>query len=772
MIQATPMLALLVEDDRATRHLVRDGLLPHGIEVHEAGTVAEAVAFVGDRRPDIVILGLALPDGSGIEVLEHLTAIGSEAHVLVMSGETTDEDRVRALNLGADDYVITPFYARELTARVLAVLRRRTRSGRSLRAGPLVIDLEARTLQVSDTPVEVTAMELSLLAFLAARPGHVFTRDELLRMVWSSEPEWQSTATVTEHVRRLRAKIEADPSRPVMLKTVRGSGYRFDLPSPTPPATSRVGDGTGLVGVIVVVHGRIVQADIAAAAMLGHEQAADLVDMRATNLIAAGSKESAAERQALIADGGTPRSQVLLALRADGEEIPLEVRSAAVDWQGQAASRVELRFAATSSARMGQLCTGVLSEVTDAVIATDIHLHIRSWNRAAERIYGWAESEVLGRHLFDTITWLAERDTPNPPWSDLEATGRWRGMGRQPTKDGTVITARASVSQVKSEAGEPIGVVSVNRLVRPRAVAAPPEPTDDDIADVRRGLDHREFTVHYQPVVTLADGKVITVEALARWRHPERGLLEPAAFIDIAERSGLIVELGSNILREATDQVAAWRRDGTAVNLAVNLSARELSDPMLADRIITTAERSGLPLNALWLEVTETALVEDITQARTILTELASLGVGISIDDFGTGWASLTYLHEFPVHVLKIDRSFVTGVDVDAGIRAIVRSIISLGAELDLVVVAEGVETASEAEMLRKLGCTIGQGFLYGRPISAADVDVGGLQWASKWMPSDTVGNDPVVETLPPRKPRPRRRTTAGVGTRGPRTHS
>jgi EAL domain-containing protein (putative c-di-GMP-specific phosphodiesterase class I) len=240
-----------------------------------------------------------------------------------------------------------------------------------------------------------------------------------------------------------------------------------------------------------------------------------------------------------------------------------------------------------------------------------------------------------------------------------------------------------------------------------------------DEAEIRRALDEDEFEVHYQPVVELEDHRIVSVEALVRWKHPERGLLAPSAFIDAAERTGLILELGASVLDRACRQCAEWRAGGADIDLAVNLSTKELADPGLFDRVAATLDASKLDPGALWLEVTETSLVEDVDQASALLHRLVSLGIRTAIDDFGTGWASLTYLRQFPVHALKVDRTFVSGIDRNPNDVAIARSIVLLGAELGLAVVAEGIETTTQERSMRHLGCRMGQGFLYGRPTPA-----------------------------------------------------
>lgn len=248
-----------------------------------------------------------------------------------------------------------------------------------------------------------------------------------------------------------------------------------------------------------------------------------------------------------------------------------------------------------------------------------------------------------------------------------------------------------------------------------------PEELDKEI---RGGIRRGEFTVHYQPVVHLESTSCTGVEALVRWQHPTRGLLLPGAFIAAAERSGAIVELGELVLNTACRQAQLWRRAGHDVHLSVNLSARQLSDEHLPERLAGVMAVTSMPAGKLWLEVTETALVNDIVQARAVLREIDELGARISIDDFGTGWASLTYLREFPVRLLKIDGTFVQGLGESASDAAIVRSIISLGRELKLAVVAEGIETVEQRDQLLHLGCELGQGYLFGRPQPPEELDL------------------------------------------------
>jgi len=738
------MRVLIVEDDLGVRRLVTIHLEEQGLGVTAASTAAAAMTELHHAAFDVVILDLTLPDGSGLDVLRALRELGSTAHVVIMSGTRGEAERVTALGLGADDYVVKPFFVRELTARILAVQRRHDVAKDSgLRYGSMAIDLHARQVTVDDVPLSLTAKEFDLLAFLAARPGHVFSRDELLRSVWQSAADWQRPSTVTEHMRRLRSKIEPDPLHPRFLHTVRGVGYRFDPTSTLEEdqqdradradraadladqarATAEGQPGAGDAGTFVLVRGWIVSADDATVAMLGASSEAEMVGREALDFVAPQSLTAARARRDAAASGLWPRSQVLALRRADGVDIYVEISSVPTEWDGMPASLATIRPSTDPSTRLRHLVTGVFSEVSDAVIVTDPQFHVRSWNAAAERLYGWAEQEVVGRHISDAIPAVGPDDELDLATRTLEETGRWFGEARQLARDGSLVSVRSSTTLIRDGAGDRVAVVSVNRpLIVAPTPTPPPSSEARDEADIRRGLDDDEFDVHYQPVVALDDLHVMAVEALVRWNHPARGLLNPGSFIDVAERSGMILELGRAVFGKACRQMAAWRRAGIDLEVAVNLSSRQLVDSALFEDITTTLAESALDPHALWLEVTETALVEDLDQAAEVLHRLAGLGVRVAIDDFGTGWASLTYLKQFPVHALKIDQTFVDGVDHNPQDAAIARSILSLGEELDLIVVAEGVETLVQQSALQTLGCTTAQGFLYGRPTPAATV--------------------------------------------------
>ena len=219
--------------------------------------------------------------------------------------------------------------------------------------------------------------------------------------------------------------------------------------------------------------------------------------------------------------------------------------------------------------------------------------------------------------------------------------------------------------------------------------------------------------------MSLAHGRIVELEALVRWQHPERGLVQPGAFIPIAEETGLIVPLGQWVLEQACQQARRWQ-DASPANkslvMSVNLSARQFQHPTLVADIERAVRQSRLDPRSLKLEITESVVMQDVESTLATLHALKALGIQLAIDDFGTGYSSLTYLKRFPIDTLKIDRSFVDGLGQDAQDTAIVRSVVALAQTLNLSVTGEGVETVEQQTHLEELGCDLAQGFMFARP--------------------------------------------------------
>jgi diguanylate cyclase (GGDEF)-like protein/PAS domain S-box-containing protein len=244
-------------------------------------------------------------------------------------------------------------------------------------------------------------------------------------------------------------------------------------------------------------------------------------------------------------------------------------------------------------------------------------------------------------------------------------------------------------------------------------------------SELRRGIDQQEFELHYQPIMELATGRIVQVEALIRWRHPERGLLAPAAFLAIAEETGLMIPIGQWIFSEACKQIRAWQAvvlTPTPVRMSVNVSHKQFWHPGLIDSIKNALHAHELDPRVLRVEITEGVIMSNPEAANKLLQQLHDHGIHLSIDDFGTGYSSLEALHRFPIEALKIDRSFIMRLGIDPRSTELVRTIIMMGQNLALEVIAEGVETIDQQRSLQALNCHYGQGYLFGKPMSGDDL--------------------------------------------------
>ena len=243
--------------------------------------------------------------------------------------------------------------------------------------------------------------------------------------------------------------------------------------------------------------------------------------------------------------------------------------------------------------------------------------------------------------------------------------------------------------------------------------------------ELRRALEREEFVLHYQPKVDMESGKIVGMEALLRWQSPERGLVAPGEFIPLLEETGLILPVGEWVLRAACKQARAWQAAGLPdVHIAVNLSTLQFKQPDFAGLVLGILQENGLDpaLGAIELELTESLLMNNAAGAIDTLIKLHEAGIQFSIDDFGTGYSSLSYLKRFPISSLKIDQSFVHDLSSESEDEAIVAAIIALGHSLGLNVIAEGVETTEQLAQLRKMGCNEMQGYLFSRPVPAAEM--------------------------------------------------
>jgi EAL domain-containing protein (putative c-di-GMP-specific phosphodiesterase class I) len=243
--------------------------------------------------------------------------------------------------------------------------------------------------------------------------------------------------------------------------------------------------------------------------------------------------------------------------------------------------------------------------------------------------------------------------------------------------------------------------------------------------DLRRALERDEFRVYYQPLVSLQHDRIVGFEALTRWERPQ-GIVMPAEFIAVANETGLILPMNRQLLRTACEQMRRWQTmfpSDPPLILSVNVTGKQFTQPDLASQIREILQQTGMDPRSVDLEITETVAMSDAERSAVVLSDLKAIGVRLSIDDFGTGYSSLSRLQRFPVDTLKIDRSFISGITFDQETQEIVRIIVLLAHNLRLSVVAEGIENQEQMEMLKHLGCELGQGYLFSRPGAAATIE-------------------------------------------------
>jgi diguanylate cyclase (GGDEF)-like protein len=677
-----PTSVLLIEDVDATADrvssLLGDAPPPTGFDLAWATNLPEAMVHMSTRTTDCVLVDLDLPDANGREVIDLLAARAPRLALVALTGDAADKLGQPTMHAGAVDFLSKQALDAKLLAASIrhAILMKRYETSldeaQSIgQIGSWEIDLRTGTVTWSN----------ELYRMLGFRPDQKPGYDDLLDRIHRDDRD----ATVAT----MRATIEN--LTPFALE------HRVVLPDGSVrwiSARGRAEAGVDRRAERLLGTSQDITVQKAAAAAVVHQEMHDqltglpnrrlLIDRleQALNrlsrvVLLVGVIHLDIDRFKLINDslGYAAGDQLLIATAARLKDV---IRPA------DTLARIE-------GDEFVVLCEGLSDQAEAIGIAERI---CAAMNKPFER-----ES---GELVISVSAGIALASSPSVAAADLLGDA-----------DAAMYRAKAAGrgrSALFSEAMRPTGV---GRL--------------DTETSLRQSIVHGDLRVHYQPIVSLIDGLVLGHEALVRWAHPARGMLGPDEFIAIAEETGLIIPLGAWVLREACQQAKRFQtRDPRwpRLMMSVNLSGAQLGQPDLVDLVRSALRDAELDAEDLQLEMTESVLMEDAPTTITVLETLHDLGVRLSIDDFGTGYSSLAYLRRFPVDVLKIDRTFVGGLGKSLEDSAIVAAVVNLADTLGLATIAEGVETELQRECLIGLGCSRAQGYLFARPVAAAEAEI------------------------------------------------
>jgi diguanylate cyclase (GGDEF)-like protein/PAS domain S-box-containing protein len=671
---------LLVDDNEVNRDLLSRRLQRHGFEVVTAVDGTHALELAAARDFALILLDIEMPRVSGLDVLRTLRQqrSASELPIIMVTARQDSVDVVEALNSGANDYVTKPVDMPVALARIQAQLARKQAEAalreseeryalavRGANDGLWDWNLRTDVVFYSDRWTQMLGLATDEVTAAA---------DEWLRRVHPDDSE-RLRSDIAAHIEGFAPHLEREH------RVLHADGtYRWMLARGV-----AVRDGGGRA----------------------HRMAGSLTDITegkvSDPLTGLPNRVLFLDRLGQSMERSKRQGRVSAVLFVDLDRFKLVNDSlgheAGDRFLAAIASRLE------RSVRTVDTVARVNSEVTVARIGGDEFTillenvkHASDAIRVAERVQHCLRQpfEIDGRHLFTSASiGIATSETAYSNPQDLlrdadTAMYRAKALGK----------ARCEVFDLR---------------MREAAIARLALETD-----LRRAIERNEFELHYQPIISLATNTLAGFEALVRWRHPERGLVSPEHFIGVAEETGLIVPLGAWVLHRACTQMREWQlaHPGSGdLTMHVNLSAKQFVHPDLVREIAGVLEATSLSPSALNLEITESAVIENPDSVIDVLATLKALGVRISIDDFGTGHSSLSYLHRFPIDALKIDRSFVSAMTVEQS--KIIQAIVALAQALHLEVIAEGIETLDQLSRLSQLGSDGGQGYLFAAALTA-----------------------------------------------------
>ena len=674
---------MVVDDNQMNRDAFARRLERKGYAVHMAEDGPHALECLSQQPFDLVLLDVEMPIMSGLEVLQVLRATytPTQLPIIMVTAKTQSTDIVEALRLGANDYVTKPIDFPVALARIHTQLShkwavedlRESEERYALAMNGAHDGLWDWNLRVNE--VYFSARWKAMLGFPASEIGA--SPEEWFMRVHPEDLEHVKTA-ITAHVEGVTAHYEHEHR---MLH--RNGTYRW-----------------------VLSRGLAVRDSSNKATRMAGSQT-DITDTKVTDpltglpnrLLFVDQLERAIKR----AKRRNNYVFALLCLNLDRFKIVNDSLGPLIGDQLliAVAQRLQacLRCTDTTTRYEQEPAVARLRGDEFAILLDDIK-HVRDATRVAERLQRALMGPFMlhGQEVFTSTTIGIA----------VSATGYDRP--EELLRDaGTAMHRARTLGTMSYELFDP--------AMRDHALSRMQLELD-----LRKAIEHDEFQVYYQPIVSLDTGRIRGFEALVRWQHPQRGLISPAEFIPLAEETRMILPIGHSVLRQACRQMHAWQvHFGASAPsmISVNLSSKQLAHPDLVEQIHKIVRETSLDACHLKLEITESSFMDDLEAAIAVLAQLKSTGIQLSLDDFGTGYASLSYLYRLPIDTLKIDRSFVSRMGVKGKDSEIVGTIISLAHNLNLDVVAEGVETAEQLAQLQALGCEYGQGYYFSKPVPA-----------------------------------------------------
>ena len=685
----TPILPpkiLLIENDPVVAEAIRATLAAPGggsFDVEWVRQLSEGLERLGKKGIAAILLELSLPDSQGIETFDRLFAATPDVPILILGGNADQALAQRAVAHGAQDYLLPDHLDSYSLTRALrnAIERKAVEDALYVEKERAVVTLNSIGDAVLCTDISGNITYLNLVAETMTgwgrqeATGHPLA--EVFRIIDGS------TRMPARDPMEMAVELNRTVGLTVNCVLIRRDGFESAIEDSAAPIHDRAGR---VIGAVIVFHD--VSEARAMSLQMTYSAQHDLVTDLPNRLLL---NDRISQSIALARRRNRPIAVIFLDLDRF-KYVNDSLGHAIGDKLLQSVSKrllAGVRGSDTVSRQGGDEFVILLSEITypeDA--ATSARKILRSLG---------APHSVGGQ--------------------DLHIDGSI-GISVYPEDGGNAETLIKNADTAMYHAKEKgrnnfqFFKADMNRKAVERQSLE---------GSLRRALEREEFLLHYQPKVNLDTGEITGVEALIRWQQPARGLLPPSQFVPIAEDCGLIVQIGRWVMREACRQARAWQDAGLpALSIAVNVSAMEFRDSGFVEHVRTILSDTGLKARYLELELTEGVLMEDAESAASVLRELKKMGVQLAVDDFGTGYSSLSYLRQFPIDVLKIDRSFVQQISADPEDSTIVSAIINMGKSLKHLVVAEGIETQQQRAYLQTQHCAEGQGYLFSRPMAAA----------------------------------------------------